>query len=55
MFKLDIKQLNALAKLADELLLDGNRKEELVDLLKVHIETDLSLIMILIEVIFIIY
>lgn len=40
MFKCDIKQLHALAELADELLLDGTRKNELFDLLKVHIETD---------------
>ncbi len=40
MFKFDIKKLNALAELADELLLDGNRKEELISLLKAHIETD---------------
>lgn len=40
MIKLDIKQLSTLAELADELLLDGNRKDELIDLLKVQIETD---------------
>lgn len=39
MFKLNIKQLNALAELADDLLLDQNRKDELVELLKVHMLT----------------
>lgn len=42
MFKLNIKQLNALAQLADELLLDTNREEELVELLNVHLQTSFT-------------
>lgn len=36
---LDIQQLNALAKLADQLLLDKNRMAELDEIFKVHIQT----------------
>jgi len=39
MIKLNIKQVNALAELADDLLLDKNRKDELLELLKVHTQT----------------
>lgn len=42
MFELNIKRLNTLAKLADELLLDKNRREELVELLKVHTQTSFA-------------
>lgn len=42
MIKLSIEQLNALAKLADDLLLDKNRKDELIELLKEHTRTSFS-------------
>ncbi|PWB14105.1 hypothetical protein DCO44_10285, partial [Acinetobacter sp. AM] len=42
MFKLNIKQLNALAELADELLLDTNREAELVELLNTHLQTSFA-------------
>lgn len=39
---LDIQQLNALAKLADQLLLDKNRRAELDEFFKVHIQTQFT-------------
>ena len=38
MVNLNLEKLNALAKLADQLILDATRKKELKDLLKVHLE-----------------
>ncbi|MGE4314534.1 LA2681 family HEPN domain-containing protein [Acinetobacter sp.] len=40
MFELGIRQLNAMAGLVDELILDKNKKSELTKFLKVHTETD---------------
>lgn len=40
MIELGIRQLNAMASLADELILDKNKKSELTEFLKVHIEND---------------
>ncbi|OTG66586.1 LA2681 family HEPN domain-containing protein [Acinetobacter silvestris] len=42
MIELGVQQLNALAELADVLLLDGNRKHELIEFFKVHSETQFT-------------
>ena len=39
MIELGLQQLNALANLADELILNDKRKQELADFFKVHVST----------------
>ena len=40
--KLGLQQLNELAQLVDELLLDASRKAELVECFNVHLKTEFT-------------